>query len=110
MKCLASEQGREPATYLSLKPEDCVCRQATAKARIPPGFDMNVSILTSGYWPTYPIQDAVLPEELSQSQARAATSDAQNPVTLRISAKKKNIPGRRAPRGAQPVAGARSHS
>jgi len=29
---------------------------------------MNVSILTSGYWPTYPILDAVLPEELSSSQ------------------------------------------
>jgi hypothetical protein len=42
--------------------------QATARARIPPGFDMNVSILTSGYWPTYPILDAVLPEELSSSQ------------------------------------------
>ncbi|KAK9826788.1 hypothetical protein WJX81_000888 [Elliptochloris bilobata] len=44
-------------------------RSATAKSRIPPGFDMNVSILTSGYWPTYPILDAVLPEELSRSQA-----------------------------------------
>ena len=52
-----------------------MCWQATAKARIPPGFDMNVSILTSGYWPTYPIQDAVLPEELSQSQVRSTASD-----------------------------------
>ena len=55
-------------------------------------------------------QDAVLPEELSQSQARAATPDAPKPYNPAHLSQKKNIPGRRAPRGAQPVAGARSHS
>ena len=59
-----------------------MCWQATAKARIPPGFDMNVSILTSGYWPTYPIQEAVLPEALSQSQVRRAAPDGL--LTLQI--------------------------
>lgn len=45
-----------------------VLTQATARARIPQGVDMSVNILTSGYWPTYPILEAVLPEELSRSQ------------------------------------------
>ena len=71
----------------------CVGWQATAKARIPPGFDMNVSILTSGYWPTYPILDAVLPEELSQSQARAAAFDALIPDNALHSSERKVLPG-----------------
>ena len=36
--------------------------------RIPGGFDMNVNILTSGYWPSYPIVDAKMPAELSDYQ------------------------------------------
>ena len=36
--------------------------------RIPAGFDMNVNILTSGYWPSYPIIDAKMPAELSDYQ------------------------------------------
>eukprot|EP00191_Tetraselmis_sp_GSL018_P019609 CAMPEP_0177587888 /NCGR_PEP_ID=MMETSP0419_2-20121207/5910_1 /TAXON_ID=582737 /ORGANISM="Tetraselmis sp., Strain GSL018" /LENGTH=773 /DNA_ID=CAMNT_0019078005 /DNA_START=166 /DNA_END=2484 /DNA_ORIENTATION=+ len=30
--------------------------------------EMNVSVLTSGYWPTYPVMDAKLPEELNRYQ------------------------------------------
>ena len=30
--------------------------------RLPPGIDMNVSVLTSGFWPTYPVSDAKLPQ------------------------------------------------
>jgi cullin-4 len=30
---------------------------------------MNVHILTSGYWPTYPVLEARLPAELTQYQA-----------------------------------------
>jgi len=29
---------------------------------------MNVSVLTCGYWPSYPVMDARLPVELAQSQ------------------------------------------
>lgn len=43
--------------------------QASARARCPPGLDMSVSILTSGYWPSYPVLEAKLPEELTQHQA-----------------------------------------
>jgi cullin-4 len=37
-------------------------------ASIPVGVDMNVNILTSGYWPTYPVVDANLPAELNNYQ------------------------------------------
>ena len=43
--------------------------QASARAKCPPGLDMSVSILTSGYWPSYPVLEAKLPEELTQHQA-----------------------------------------
>jgi hypothetical protein len=42
--------------------------QALVRNRIPAGFDMNVNILTSGYWPSYPIIDAKMPAELSDYQ------------------------------------------
>lgn len=38
------------------------------QTRIPAGIDMNVNILTSGYWPTYPVVDAKLPAELNAYQ------------------------------------------
>ena len=38
------------------------------RVRIPAGFDMNVNILTSGYWPSYPIIDAKMPGELNDYQ------------------------------------------
>ena len=38
------------------------------RSRIPGGLDMNVNILTSGYWPSYPIVDAKLPAELNDYQ------------------------------------------
>ena len=42
--------------------------QNTMRSRIPGGFDMNVNILTSGYWPSYPIIDAKMPAELNDYQ------------------------------------------
>ena len=30
--------------------------------------EMNVQVLTCGYWPTYPVVDAQLPEEVAQCQ------------------------------------------
>ncbi|KAK9823559.1 hypothetical protein WJX72_003747 [[Myrmecia] bisecta] len=44
-------------------------RQAKAvQAKLTDGLDMNVNILTSGYWPTYPTVDAKLPLELNHYQ------------------------------------------
>mmetsp|Transcript_6002 Transcript_6002/g.17169 ORF Transcript_6002/g.17169 Transcript_6002/m.17169 type:complete len:735 (-) Transcript_6002:2064-4268(-) len=39
-----------------------------AQARIPQGVDMNINIMTAGYWPTYPVVDAKLPAELNEYQ------------------------------------------
>jgi hypothetical protein len=54
---------------------NCVCVtslfsdvQRAVAASIPVGVDMNVNILTSGYWPTYPVVDANLPAELNNYQ------------------------------------------
>lgn len=33
-----------------------------------PGIDVNVQVLTSGFWPTYPVLDCALPEELAAAQ------------------------------------------
>eukprot|EP00873_Tetraselmis_striata_P009147 jgi/Tetstr1/429411/TSEL_019321.t1 len=41
---------------------------AASSARIPEKTDMSVNVLTSGYWPTYPVMDAKLPEELNTYQ------------------------------------------
>lgn len=41
---------------------------SATQARIPAGIDMNINILTSGYWPTYPVVDANLPAELNEYQ------------------------------------------
>jgi len=30
--------------------------------QLPNGIDMTVSVLTSGFWPTYPVADAKLPQ------------------------------------------------
>ena len=30
--------------------------------QLPDGIDMTVSVLTSGFWPTYPVADAKLPQ------------------------------------------------
>ena len=43
--------------------------QPAAKSKFPQGIDMSVSILTSGFWPSYPILEANLPVELSEYQA-----------------------------------------
>jgi cullin-4 len=33
-----------------------------------PGIDVNVQVLTSGFWPTYPVLDCALPEKLAAAQ------------------------------------------
>lgn len=35
------------------------------RTKLPGGVDMNVNVLTSGYWPSYPVVEANLPQELS---------------------------------------------
>lgn len=47
----------------------CLSVQASVKSRLPPGIDMNVNVLTSGYWPSYPHLEAKLPDELTRYQA-----------------------------------------
>ncbi len=42
--------------------------QGSVKSRLPPGLDMNVNVLTSGYWPSYPHLEAKLPDELTRYQ------------------------------------------
>lgn len=42
--------------------------QNVMRTRIPAGIDMNVNVLTSGYWPSYPVIDARLPAELNEYQ------------------------------------------
>ena len=46
----------------------CAPVQGTVKAKLPPGIDMNVNVLTSGYWPSYPHLEAKLPDELTRYQ------------------------------------------
>lgn len=43
-------------------------QSSSAKQRAPVGLDMTVNVLTSGYWPSYPLIDARMPAELSTSQ------------------------------------------
>lgn len=38
-------------------------------AKICPSTDLTVQVLTSGFWPTYPMLDCALPEQLSAAQA-----------------------------------------
>ena len=44
------------------------CTQVVAKQQAPPGIAMEVNVLTSGYWPTYPVLNATLPAELALGQ------------------------------------------
>jgi cullin-4 len=37
-------------------------------ASVAPGLDMSVHVLTSGFWPTYPILECTLPDELAAAQ------------------------------------------
>ena len=46
----------------------CLSVQTSVKSRLPPGVDMNVNVLTSGYWPSYPHLEAKLPDELTRYQ------------------------------------------
>lgn len=43
-------------------------QSAAIRDNLPPGIDMNVSVLTSGYWPSYPLMEAKLPQELALYQ------------------------------------------
>ena len=43
--------------------------QPAATSKFPQGIDMSVNILTSGFWPSYPIFEANLPVELNEHQA-----------------------------------------
>ncbi|GLC45097.1 hypothetical protein PLESTB_001467900 [Pleodorina starrii] len=42
-------------------------RASAAAAGLPPGVDVTVSVLTSGYWPTYPVLEVKLPETLDRA-------------------------------------------
>lgn len=53
--------------------------QSSAKQRAPVGLDMTVNVLTSGYWPSYPLIDARMPAELSTSQ-QVIQSQQQGPA------------------------------
>ena len=55
--------------FAAAQKTNCVrLAQSATQARIPAGIDMNVNILTSGYWPTYHVVDAELPAELADYQ------------------------------------------
>ena len=45
--------------------------QTSVKSKCPPGLEMSAHILTSGYWPSYPVLDAKLPAELTQYQVKS---------------------------------------
>ena len=53
---------------LPARPSYVTMSQVVARNSAPPGIDMQVNVLTSGYWPTYPIVECRLPSELSQGQ------------------------------------------
>ncbi len=61
-KDLACCRGRPPSAACAV--------QTSVKAKCPPGLEMSAHILTSGYWPSYPVLDAKLPAELTQYQVR----------------------------------------
>eukprot|EP00270_Netrium_digitus_P009725 TRINITY_DN2975_c0_g1_i1.p1 TRINITY_DN2975_c0_g1~~TRINITY_DN2975_c0_g1_i1.p1 ORF type:complete len:809 (+),score=234.88 TRINITY_DN2975_c0_g1_i1:93-2429(+) len=43
-------------------------QSAQARQKLPAGIEMNVHVLTTGYWPTYPPMDVRLPHELNLYQ------------------------------------------
>ena len=51
------------------------CMQGSVKSRLPPGIDMSVNVLTSGYWPSYPQLEAKLPDELTRYQTVFKVTD-----------------------------------
>ena len=50
------------------QPTNTPSLQVVAKTQAPAGIAMEVNVLTSGYWPTYPVMDANLPPELALGQ------------------------------------------
>lgn len=53
---LARENQQNFETYLSISPN------------VDPGIDLNVNVLTTGFWPTYRSFDLNLPEEMVRAQ------------------------------------------
>ncbi|KAJ9563547.1 hypothetical protein OSB04_008707 [Centaurea solstitialis] len=43
-------------------------QSSQARTKLPSGIEMNVHVLTTGYWPTYPLMDVRLPHELNVYQ------------------------------------------
>jgi cullin 4 len=43
-----------------------------AQSKMPKGLDANVRILTSGFWPSYPVVNANLPDEINRCDFVAA--------------------------------------
>ena len=43
-------------------------QSAAAASQLSAGVDLSVHILTSGFWPSYPLLDCNLPEQLSGAQ------------------------------------------
>ena len=52
----------------------------TSLAHLAPGMDLTVQVLTSGFWPSYPVIDCTLPEQLSAAQqaSRRRRSSAED--------------------------------
>lgn len=40
--------------------------------RLPVGLDVNIRVLTSGFWPSYPVVDLTLPEGISRCARNAS--------------------------------------
>ncbi|GBG65908.1 hypothetical protein CBR_g54200 [Chara braunii] len=47
---------------------DSFRQSAQARTKLPSGIEMNVHVLTTGYWPTYPPMEVKLPHELNVYQ------------------------------------------
>ncbi|XP_071706228.1 cullin-4-like [Rutidosis leptorrhynchoides] len=43
-------------------------QSSQARTKLPSGIEMSVHVLTTGYWPTYPVMDVRLPHELNVYQ------------------------------------------
>ncbi|KAL3702128.1 hypothetical protein R1sor_020150 [Riccia sorocarpa] len=53
---------------LSREINDSFRQSAQARTKLPSGIEMNVHVLTTGYWPTYPPMEVRLPHELNVYQ------------------------------------------
>ena len=55
-------EGMFKDTELSNDVMAAFCQSTHFSQKLPAGVDMSVSVLTSGFWPTYPIAEAKLPQ------------------------------------------------